>query len=169
MSANRITKDLSEKLARDMLVKKEDKLTELNSSLRTFLKTSIRNNIPEEVIKLYKKYPDYFSSRSHFEVSNVNGYHMGWFNLDQEFPAKGFEFKLDEASSEKFTEINSVIEKKEAEYREVFEQTKEVIYSLRTYKKIIEAFPECKDILSSESEANTQLLDINVLRRKING
>jgi len=165
---SRITKQIAEDVAIKLLAKKYSEIKTLKEELSDKVKAAYDKTIPEDVVELSIKYPSFFEFRSYVRI-NGNGWN--WQNIDlstrvisKTNNSAVFEPEVELANGLK--KLHNKITDKETEVRNLRSETENTLYSLRTYAKVSEVFPEAVVFLPKH-ENTSLIVNVNELREKL--
>jgi len=158
----RITKDIAQDVAIKLLAKKYASIKQFKLQLAEKIKPAYDKTIPEDVLKTASKYPDYFDINNYVRL-NGNGWNYVNINMEGlKVVSKRSISPLFEPQG-KFADVikklHNELADKESEVKQLKTEIENTLYSLRTYAKISEIFPEAVPFLPKHE--NTQLV-VNV-------
>lgn len=169
---SRITKDIAQRVARNLVAKKEEQNKELKIAIDTLIKEHYTKTLPKEVIKLYETFQKYLVLTStvhlHGQGIDQNYYNLGYniyvISENNNNPHITFEKKEAAVLEKMLTKYKST----QAEIKNLKIEIEALLFACRTYKKAIETFPECKEFLP-DANAAIYLPTINVdnLRKRL--
>jgi hypothetical protein len=160
-----ITKAIATEVAEKLIQKQGLELNELKDSLKVKFEKIVIDATPKDVVDFYKKYPNYVETRQSFQLSG-NGFDYKYLNTKSSIPAFKSSFQPNERDAIILHGILNEIDKKEKEYKKLFSEIEIALFSLRTYKRVEETFPEAFLLLPNKI---TTSLSVNIsdLRQKI--
>jgi hypothetical protein len=166
---SRITKEIASQVAHQLTAKKREVLKELNTKFRAELKRMYVEDTPNEIKELAEKYPEYFNFRDRIGFFGTNGFGYENYRVEGSVITKSGDNSYANISSEnasKLKKIDYEIEDKKKELKDLVTELEILLYSLRTYAKVSEQFPEAIPFLPYKT---TSALAINIedLRKKL--
>ena len=161
-----ITKAIATEVAEKLIQKKGLELIELKESLKLKFEDIVLKSIPKEVIDFYKKYPNYVETRQTFLLSG-NGFDYKYLYTKNSIPSFKSSFIPNERDAIILHGLWNDISNKEKEYKKLLSEIEIALFSLRTYKRVKENFPEAFVFLPN-SVSNKLVVNISDLRNKIN-
>jgi hypothetical protein len=166
---SRITKQIAEITANELVKSKKEKIKILQSEFKQKLYQMVLQNIPDDVIKFHKKHPKFIKTNFYVEISG-NGFEYQRIALESEFPSKnGERFQLlpdPETAKELLKSFNQIKDLKESSDR-LKSDLERAIFNLRTYKSVEENFPEAF-LLLPKIENNSVQINLSDIRNRIN-
>ena len=166
---SRITKEIAGQVAHQLTAKKREEIHELDAKFRTELKRMYIEDIPSEIKELAGKYPEYFELRDRIGFYGTNGFGYENYKIDGSVISKGGSFNylhISPENAKKLKQIDNEIQDKKKELKGLVRELEILLYSLRTYAKVSEQFPEAIPFLPYKT---TSALAINIedLRKKL--
>ena len=163
MSTNRITKDIASEITKQMLSEKREKLQKLEEKRQDEINRLGLLKVPEEVIELHKKHPQYFNG-SNSRVS-LNGNYIGWVN--SKIPSTGKSLFVEDQKSI-FFKLDDQYNKLEEEINTIKLELEVTIFEFRTFKRLKEGFPEAAQHLPKEENKAVVSKNVPDLLNKLN-
>lgn len=165
----RITKEIARNVANQLTSKKRKELYELQERFKDELLKTYLEDIPKEIKELAQKYPYYFKKSNSISFGGCNGFSYEYFSLSESVIIKQSSSYYTEISSEnakKLNKIHNKIQDKKNEITELFKDLEIALYSLKTYSKVSEQFPEAIPFLP---KSITTELSVNIsnIRKRI--
>jgi len=160
-----ITKTIATEVAEKLLSKQALEIKNLRSKLESTFDEIYLKTIPKEVVELFKKYPNYFRTRSGFQLSG-NGFDWKSVTSSKELPCINGSFQPNEKDAVILQKSINEIDKKKLEYKKLHSEIETALFGLRTYKRVEENFPEAFIFLPN-SISNKLIVNISDLRNKI--
>lgn len=163
----RITKVIAEEIAIKLTSKFEEKIQEKTLLLQKTACEIYEKELPKEVLGTFKKFPDYFETRTSFNLVGV-GAHSERIPFGKHMPCKTYMFAppMVEDVTLLLSLINS-IKLLEKEKDKLQTNIQETLLSLKTYNRILTEFPEAGKLLPS-SNCVSLSIPIDSLREKLN-
>lgn len=156
---SRITKEIAQEVSLKLTSKKLEEVVKAEITLSELLEKYLLDNIPSDVLKIFKKEPAYFDTRKSFQVMG-NGFNYQYINTINQLPSKSANFHPTE---EQGKQLMSLFNKKtdlRKEYNSLVNEISTLLYSLRTYSKVNTEFPEATEFLPNTI---TSTLTVNIL------
>lgn len=166
---SRITKEIASQVAHQLTAKKREEVKELDAKFRTELKRMYVEDTPTEIKELAKKYPEYFEWRDRIGFYGTNGFGYENYRIEGTVITKAGSISYTNISPEnakKLNKLDNEIQDKKKELKDLVKELEILLYSLRTYSKVTEQFPEAIPFLPYKT---TSALAINIddLRKKL--
>jgi hypothetical protein len=165
---SRITKQIAEVTANELVKSKKEKIKILESEFKKKLYQMVLKNTPDDVVKFYKKHPNFMKTNFYVEISG-NGFEYQRITLDSSFPSKnGDRFQLlpdVETAKELLSSFNQINDLKEQSDR-LKSDLENAIFNLRTYKSVQENFPEAF-LLLPKIVNNSVAINLSDIRNRI--
>ncbi len=166
---SRITKEIAGQVSHQLTAKKREEIHELDAKFRTELKRMYIEDIPEEIKELSAKYPEYFELRDRIGFYGTNGFGYENYKIDGSVISKAGSVNylhISPENAKKLKKIDNEIQDKKKELKGLVRELEILLYSLRTYAKVSEQFPEAIPFLPYKT---TSALAINIedLRKKL--
>lgn len=156
---SRVTKEIAREVAEKLLTLKCEEVKKLDLKIKEMLEGYILKKLPKEVLELSKKYPTYLNSSNDFSVSG-NGFSYQHLNTINKLPCSNTSY---EPTPEEAKDLLIVVNKKEdlrQSYFKLIRDIESLLYSLRTYNRVITEFPEAVKFLPNNV---SDKLMVNVL------
>jgi hypothetical protein len=166
---SRITKEIATQVARDLTTKKREELKVLDTKFRSELKRMYVEDVPNEIKEISVKHRKYFDFRSRISLNGVNGFGYESYSIDGEVivPTSGAYYtNISSDNAKILKKLENEFQDKKKELNELIKDLEILLYSLRTYSKVSEQFPEAIPFLPFRT---TSALAINIqdLRNKL--
>lgn len=166
----RITKEIAQKVANQLLHKKDEQIEDLKIKVNDILKKEILSTIPNTIIAAFhdKTTHDYIDASGSVRLMG-NGFNHEHYYLINSLPTKGGEIIIN--VSEKFSKLlmpahkHLKISKREREI--TFDEVYVSLINLRTYANIEKQFPEAFLLLPPENKSMALLVNVDHIRNKI--
>lgn len=156
---SRITKEIAKEVAQKLTEKKREQIKKTDLELRSKLESMIYKRLPKDVVELFKKHPKYFNTKSCFRVSG-NGLNYEYLYTNNEIPyTENSSFDPSPEEAKELIKLNNKVTDLKNKKNELFREIENLLYSLRTYSKVIAEFPEAEPFLP---KTITNKLTINV-------
>lgn len=166
---SRITKEVASQVATDLTAKKREALVELNKKFRLELKKMFVEDTPNEIKELSIKYPEWFSFVDRIGFYGTNGFGYENYKIEGSVVSKGGSFyytNLSPENAKTLKKIDNEIQDKKKELADLVKELEILLYSLRTYSKVAEQFPEAVPFLPYKV-ATALAINIEDLRKKL--
>jgi len=160
-----ITKQIASEVAILLLQKQANEIKSLNKDLETEFTEMVFKKIPVEVLDVFGKFSDYFGTRKSFQLSG-NGFNYKWLSASRCLPAKNASFCPDEKEAKRLLSIINKIDDKSNKYQDLLKEIEVTLFSLRTYKRVEENFPEAF-VLLPKKQTVSLALNLSDLRNKL--
>jgi len=160
-----ITKLIATEVAEKLTDKKRLEIVNLKTDLSLVFEGIVLKSIPDEVIKLYKKYPNHFETKRSFQLCG-NGFEYQYLGVTKDIPHYKSSFTPNEEDSKLLINKLNEIKDLKKKYDELFKEIEITLFSLRTYKRVEENFPEAFLLLPNKT-TYAVALNISDLRQKI--
>jgi len=166
---SRITKEIATQVARDLTTKKREELKVLDTKFRSELKRMYVEDTPIEIKELEVKLPQYFEKRNRIGFNGTNGFGYEVYSIEGTVIATtngAYYTKISTENAKILSSLNNEIQDKKKELNSLVKDLEVLLYSLRTYAKVSEQFPEAIPFLPFRT---TSALAINIqdLRKKL--
>lgn len=123
--------------------------------------------VSKEVLDFYEKHPKYVKSTRLFRLIG-NGFNYSYLNTVNEVPYIGdnsFEPKPEEAK--KLLELINKKQDLKDKLNKLVSEIENLLYSLRTYLKVLIEFPEAEPFLP-KTISNKLMINVSDIRKKLN-
>jgi len=160
-----ITKAIATEVAGKLLSKQVLEIQTLRKELEYKFDEIYLKTIPKEVVELFKKYPNYFYTRRNFQLSG-NGFNWKSVSTSKDLPSINGSFIPNATDAVILLDAINIIDTKKSEYHKLTSEIENALFSLRTYKRVQENFPEAFVFLPN-SISNKLVVNISDLRNKI--
>lgn len=165
----RITKEIATIIAVKLTVKKNELISNLENKFKDELLRMYVKDTPKEIIELQKKHPVYFKMSNRISMGGINGFSYEIFKVDSQIILKqdnNYYTNISAENSKKLQKIHNELQDKIKEVKSLIRDLEILLYSLRTYAKVSEQFPEAIPFLPKEV---TTALSINIsdIRKRI--
>jgi len=160
-----ITKQIASEVAVLLLQEKQKEINSLKKNLDSEFTEIVLKTIPIDVLDFNDKFPDYLDLRSSFQCMG-NGFNYKWLNTSKSLPCKNSNFLPNPSEAKKLLSIIGKIGDKKKVYNELLKEIEVTLFSLRTYKRVEESFPEAFILLPNKT-TTAVALNISDLRQKI--
>lgn len=166
---SRITKEIATQVAHQLTAKKTEEVKELDAKFRTELKRMYVEDTPREIKELASIHPEYFDFSERIGFYGTNGFGYDNYRIEGRVISKAGSISYTNISPEnakKLKKLDDEIQDKKKELKDLVRELEILLYSLRTYTKVTEQFPEAIPFLPYKT---TSALAINIddLRKKL--
>jgi hypothetical protein len=166
---SRITKEIATQVATQLTAKKREALKELDVKFRSELKRMYVEDTPIDIIQLEVKFPQYFEKRNRIGFNGTNGFGYEVYSIEGTVIATtngAYYTKISPENSKILKTLDNEIQDKKKELKDLVTELEILLYSLRTYAKVTEQFPEAVPFLPYRT---TSALAINIedIRKKL--
>lgn len=163
---SRITKAISEDVAKQLLSSKLEEIGVLKKELKAKGTEIKLRTIPKDVLKAYN------SNKSYFRTTNseyANGVGLDrWFSISFEtLPCNSQAIQLTDEEAEFLLILTDKISDKTKEYKNLKIQIETALFNLRTYNNVEKEFPEAFKLLPKLSVNTSLMIDVKKLRCKL--
>jgi len=163
---SRITEEIAKEIAEKLTEKKKEEIKKTELELRSKLEDFIYLKLPKDVVDLFKKQPNYFNTKSCFRVSGF-GLNYEYLYTNNEVPyVNNNSFEPSEEQAKILLKLNNKVTDLKKKKSELFRNIENVLYSLRTYTKVIAEFPEAEPFLP-KTITNKLSLNVSDIRQQL--
>lgn len=167
---SRITKEVAEQVAKNLIEPKVQEKAKLSQLLTNHLRDYYLTTIPEDVLIEFHKNKDYFSTCYSIRIQGegVSDAYT-YYSIGEELPTsnKKDRIQLPPKTAEKAVKLIDSIRDKKTEIEKLSREIQIALYNLRTYKNVETEFPEAFKYLP-EAKVNTALaINIKDIRCKL--
>jgi len=162
---SRITKEIASEVALKLISKKSDEIIKLDKEISEIFEVMVLSKLPRAVKETFKSNKVFFNRRKSFQISG-NGFDYVYVNTTNEVPYNNSSFV---ATAEESKILLPMVNKKtelEVNYRKLYREIETLLYSLRTYSKVIAEFPEAEPFLPA-SISNKLMLNVSDIRKQL--
>jgi hypothetical protein len=164
-----ISKDLAQQISTKLTEKSRLAVDALRKDYQTIATEIYEDQVPEEIKKAFKLYPDWFYTR---QSLYFNGH---GFSFERVTPIRhvicnnGTEanLKLTIKTSDKLMAAKRKVEKAEKEYKLLKEESKQALLTLKTFTNIRKELPEAASMLPPPL-SNALVVNFNSLKTRLN-
>lgn len=160
-----ITKAIANEVAIKLTEKKQKEIKKLNSELNAIFYDMVVSKIPKEVLDAYKNHKEYFNRRSDMQMIG-QGWNWRYISFGCELPYNKTVFEPNSKQSDILVKLKNTIEEKTDARNKLISEIEVALFSLRTYKRVEESFPEATPFLP-EKITNVLAVNISDIRQKI--
>ena len=174
---SKITKQLAKEIATTICRKAFDlKIKSVDAENSEYCAVIAENSVNPEVVKFYKKFPGFVSTRSYYNFFFGGLEHIGMYTK-RNIPCKeGYDNKSISVSREEYETIragNEKLKQLRGDMDLLFAQIESTLISLGTFKRVEEQFPEAAIYLPTDESRMTTTIslpikDIRTLLNKYN-
>lgn len=166
---SRITKEIATTVATQLTTKKREALKELDAKFRSELKRMYVEDTPSEIKELSVKFPKYFNFRNRISLNGVQGFGYENYLIEGNVISDtngGYYTNISPENAKILKKLDNELQDKRNELTGLIKELEILLYSLRTYPKVAEQFPEAVPFLPFRT---TSALAINIedLRKKL--
>lgn len=166
---SRITKEIATTVATQLTTKKREVVKELGKKFRSELKRMYVEATPAEIKELAVKFPQYFERRNRISFGGTNGFGYESYSIEGNVivaPSDAYFTNISSENAKILKKLDNEIQDKNKELKDLVKELEILLYSLRTYSKVAEQFPEAVPFLPFKT---TSALAINIedLRKKL--
>lgn len=168
---SRITKNLAQIVARNLLAKKREAVNKAETALNKWLTDVYKASIPRPVMNVFKKYPKYVETSNgvYIKLRSRNGRTEGrrWILEGPDLP-RNSNFSLSGKALSEYKYKIKDLDKKSAELAKLYEETKEAIYRCYTFEGLKKKFPEAAKHLPKElGSIGKTNIDLTGIRKRL--
>lgn len=164
----RISKNLAESTALQLLAKKKEAYKMIESEMEQIATVIATNSVPKTILEASYKYKGYFkyAKSAQFIYPHTNKERIE-VNLSHRLPFNGEGWSNtiivsgDSDEIKKLFELDAQYDKLKSEYRQSFKIVSETIFGLKTALQVKKHFPEAFELLPKES-SGTLLPMVNI-------
>lgn len=165
----RITKDKAAAAAIALTAELGAKIETKQNELIALADIVVSQKVPKEFAELRKKYAKYFKFNRSFNIT-VEGVARGVFvQLDKAYPAEkeyGNQVIIsDHETVEQLTKMETEIWELENRRENLIKEIEATLYSLRTYNRVAQEFPEAVEFLPKQE--TTALVNLDSLKTRL--
>jgi len=154
-----ITKAIATEVAVKLTAKKQEEIKNLDLKLREQFEIVYLKSLPKEVVLAFENAPNYFNTSNSVQISG-NGFNWQSLGFTKKMPVlRNCSHQLSDKEASDFLKKYNTIEDKKSKCRDLIYEIETALFSLRSYKKIGEQFPEAIPFLP---EKITSALAINI-------
>lgn len=165
MSKSRISVEETRQLTNKLLAKHREEIAQLQERKEQFVLEQALSIVPEKVQSLFKDYPNYIETRNSFYL-RYDGRTYEWTHVGEEVPAHNDVIQIDSETNRRYEELVDAAFKAKVNYDELHDELYNVIYSLRSFKRIVKEIPEAEEFLPKDQEVKA-LMNLTSLRERI--
>jgi hypothetical protein len=146
---SRISQYNANGLVKFLLKKRDEEVNKAKKELGDYVEQLAYSRIPTTVISLYREHPKYLKTACSVQVSGF-GFEYKTFSTTNYFPSQvgsNFQVVLVEGEVERLRILDHKYEDLLKEKKLLSDELLTLIFSLRTYRKILEVIPESKQFL----------------------
>lgn len=161
-----VSKTLAKELAEELLKPLNLKLSKAYHARNEALEKVLIERTPSDVLDIFKIYPQYFSRGQFFILSGEGFDYIRILTTNKIINSRDCNIFLVKKEAEKLKPFFDDYETLKAEIVKTKQEVEVVLFGLRTFKKVIEAFPELEKflpILNSKAVS----LDLSLLKAKL--
>lgn len=163
---SRITKDIANEVAKKLTQNKTDEIENLENELRLKVHDIVKKRIPDSIIKLFKIHPNYFIKKSYFQFVGNGMNHKGFY-INNELPfIQNNVVEPSKLEADTILKLDNEITNLKTKRNTLRSEIRELLYSLRTYSKVISEFPEAEPFLP-KTITNKLIVNISDIRNQL--
>lgn len=159
-----ITKTLSSELASILLKTKKEQLKKLELKLEEAVISLITERTPKEVLNIFKTNKEYINTSNYFTFEGF-GFNYKRIYTSKNIPCTNHCFQLTKKESEFLKPFSESYDNLKSEINQTKEELEAVLFKLRTYKRVIEEFPELEKELPNKSVST--LVNLSDLKARL--
>jgi len=164
-----ITRIAAEEIAIKLTAQKERDIKDMKGKLSMAVTLAYQSTIPKEVLESFEKHESWMSKTTYVRLVG-HGFNYETINLTKTMPTKdrdyGNNFQVEKANSDNWIRQHRAIEAATKERKELIREIENALISLKTHKRIEEAFPEAAKFLPVKS--NTAIaVNLTHIRTKL--
>lgn len=148
-----------------------DKISEANKAVNKVIERLVRKYVPQEVIDVCKKYPDFFSFVTYVSVSAYkdNGYRENWISGKISFgiPYAAQNITITPTEYEKVKHLFSLKKSVESSKEQFQNEIHAALLQLNTEKKVKENLPEALKYIEFQPEKQLPACQFDDLNKEI--
>ena len=160
-----VSKSLAEDLASELLEPLNLKLSKAFDERGEALENILLARVPSIVLEVFKKFPQYIKTNQYFDISG-EGFNYTRIVTKNKIICANANILLAKKEAEKLKPFCNAYESLRTDLSKTREELEAVLYGLRTYKRVLEAFPELEKLLPITT-TKALALDLSVLRAKL--
>lgn len=159
-----ISKDLAGQIAIKLTSKSSEYKEGLYEDFRNLAVLAYRESIPDEVMAMFKKYPDYIETTEGVRLDG-NGFSREYVSMIGQLPGTG-NFKLSVKWAEKITTAKRKYEDAKKKYGELRRETESALLALKTINNIRKELPAAAPFLPPPI-SNALVCNFDSLKKKL--
>ena len=157
-----LVKDLASELLKPLNLKLSKAFDERGEALENILLA----RVPSIVLDVFKKFPQYIETGQHFNISGEGFDYTRITTKNKIVCAGSTNILVNKKEAEKLKPFCNAYESLRTDVSNTREELEAVLYELRSYKRVLEAFPELEKFLPT-STTKALALDLTVLKAKL--
>lgn len=161
----RVSKYQASLVAKKMTEKKKEEMLKLNREFMQSVTDEYKKTVPNEVLQLFEKYPNYFD-RVRGTYLNGHGFNREYVELTVRYPDSGSSIELTAKLAEKLMGMKHKADNAKKEYNDLVSELEIALFNLRTYAAIEKAIPEAVPYLP-ETTSSAVAVNFTTLRSKL--
>lgn len=146
---SKISKTNTINLVKFLLKKRDEEIDKAKQELGSYVERLVLTRTPTSVITLYESYPNYLRTSSCVQVSGF-GFEYKTFLTPNKFPSLNgntFQVTLVEGEVKELRTLDLKYEQLVSKRQVLSDELRNLIFTLGTYRKIVETIPESKEFL----------------------
>lgn len=167
---SRITQDIADKVSAEIVKPIEKKIKEAEEAIGKFAYDIILKTIPEEVMKVYKKHPDYIEDGCHVYMKGVGIERYIACDIPDRLPStEGYSrtLHLTDTQATKAVKLKNKVDDLTKKKTDTEQEIYNLLLSLRTYKRVQAELPEIYPYLPNSNAGKELMIIPSVVREKI--
>lgn len=166
---SRISNDLASQISTKLTEKSRIASDKLHTEFRQLVTDFYENQIPEEVVKCFKKFPDWFYTRS---TVKLHGHGFDWEYVTTTKPVicnsnSEAHMTMTAKIGDKLISAKRKWEKAKKEHAELKEESKQALLTLKTFNNIRKELPEAASMLPPPM-SNALVVNFDSLKKRLN-
>ena len=157
-----LAKDLASELLKPLNLKVSKAFDERGEALENILLA----RVPSIVLEVFERFPQYIETRPCFNISGEGFDYTRIVTKNKIVCAVNTNILVDKKEAEKLKPFCNAYESLRTDVSNTREELEAVLYELRSYKRVLEAFPELEKFLPT-STTKALALDLTVLKAKL--
>ena len=161
-----VSKALAKDLASELLKPLDLKLSKAFDERGEALENILLARVPSIVLDVFKKFPQYIETDRYFNISGEGFDYTRIVTKNKIICAGNANIVVDKREAEKLKPFCNAYESLRTDVSNTRVELEAVLYELRSYKRVLEAFPELEKFLPT-STTKALALDLTVLKAKL--
>lgn len=166
---SRISKDLATRIAVKLTEKSRTASEKLSNEYKELVTSVYEEQVPDEVIKCFKKYPDWLYTRS---AIKLNGHGFNWEYVITTRPVicnnnSDAIMHMTAKIADKLTASKRKWQKAKKEYEELKDESEQALLTLKTFNNIRKELPAAASMLPPPL-SNALVVNFDSLKKRLN-
>ena len=161
-----VSKTLAKDLASELLKPLNLKLSKAFDERGEALENILLARVPSIVLEVFERFPQYIETKQCFNISGEGFEYTRIVTKNKIMCAGNTNILVDKKEAEKLKPFCIAYESLRTDLSNTREELEAVLYGLRTYKRVLEAFPELEKFLPITT-TKALALDLSVLKAKL--